>query len=225
MPDWTRYVAERLVDSKLAPEEQHEVVAEIAEHLEEGYLELQRDGHSDAEQQMLAQVSDWGALCRNIRRSKEDPMNVARRVVLPGIVAAIVAFAVLRLFVYLLITPEACAPIHDTVLLNDSACLTVSADGPAYPPWLLTLPLAGALAATLARWHGARAAQRLIAAVSPAIYLCAETLVMSVLDNFYWRIPVFWVIIPAIACAIGALPFLGDRRDPLETRPVATAHS
>jgi hypothetical protein len=35
MPDWTRYVAERLVDSKLAPEEQHDVVAEIAEHLEE----------------------------------------------------------------------------------------------------------------------------------------------------------------------------------------------
>jgi hypothetical protein len=27
---------------------------------------------------------------------------------------------------------------------------------------------------------------------------------MSILDAFFWRIPIYWVVIPAIACAIGA---------------------
>jgi len=35
-------------------------------------------------------------------------------------------------------------------------------------------------------------------ALCPAIYLGAETLVMSLVDTFYWRIPIDWVIIPAI---------------------------
>jgi len=143
-------------------------------------------------------------------------MSFARRVVMPGLAAVIVALAALRLCVYLLIAPEPCGP--------DVACITIAADGPAYLPWLATLPLAGALAAGLARRMGARPVQRLMAAVSPALYLGAETVVMELLYGFFWRIPIYWVIIPAMACAIGASPFLGGRRDPLETRPVAATH-
>jgi hypothetical protein len=167
MPDWENLIAERLAGSGLAPEVQREVVAEIAAHLEEGYLELRRAGHADAEQQMLAQVSDWRALCRNIRRSKENPMGFTRNVVVPGLAAVILSQAALRLYVYLLITPEPCGP--------DMTCIAITAEGPAYLPWLATLPLAGATAAWLARLAGARSMQRLLAAVSLALYLGVET--------------------------------------------------
>jgi hypothetical protein len=215
MPDWEHLVAERLAHVKLTPELQREVVAEIAAHLEECHIELRDAGSSDPERETLAQVSDWNALSRNIRRAKEDPMSFVRRVVMPGAAALIVVLAALRLCVYLLVAPEPCGP--------DTACIAVSADGPAYLPWLATLPLAGALAAGLARWMGARPVQRLVAAISPALYLGAETVVMGlVYGGFFWRIPVYWVVIPAIACAIGASPFLGGRRDPIGTRPIAT---
>jgi hypothetical protein len=64
-----------------------------------------------------------------------------------------------------------------------------------------------------------------MAAVSPALYLAAETVVMGLLFGYFWRIPIYWVIIPALACAIGAFPFLGGWRDPFETRPVAATHA
>jgi hypothetical protein len=46
---------------------------------------------------------------------------------------------------------------------------------------------------------------------------------MGLFYEFLWRIPIYWVLIPAIVCAIGAWPFLGGRRDAVETHPVATA--
>jgi hypothetical protein len=218
MRDWEQLVAERLAQIDETPEVQREVVAEIAAHLEECHLELLNAGSSDPEGHTLAQVSDWNAFCRNIRRAKEGRMSFAQRVAMPGAAAVIVALAVLKLCVSLLVAPEPCGP--------DGWCISISADGPAYLPWLATLPLAGALAAGLARWMGARPSQRLMAAVFPALYLGAETVVMVLLyGGFFWRIPIYWVIIPAIACAIGATPFLGGRRDPMEMRPVATTHS
>ena len=206
MPDWKRLVAERLVHITLTPDVQREVVAEIAAHLEECYIELRDGGSSDPEGQALAQVSDWNALCRKIRRAKEDPMSFARRVVMPGVAAVILALAALKLCVYLLVVPEPCG--------LGEACIAVTADGPAYLPWLATLPLAGALAAGLARWMGARPIQRVMAALFPAMYLAAEIVVMGLLYGFFWRIPIYWALIPAIACAIGATPFLGGRGDP-----------
>jgi hypothetical protein len=223
MPDWPRLVAERLAHINLTPEVRREVVTEIAAHLEECYLELLHAGSPDPEAQTLAQVSDWNALCRNITRAKEDHMTFLKRVVMPGIAAVIVALTTLKLLVYLLIAPQACGP--DVTCIKVSA---VSAEGHAtllYLLWLATLPLAGALAAALARRTGARSTQRLVAAISPALYFGAEIAVASVLGSFYWRVPIYWIVIPAIACAVGAWPFLRDRRDALGTRAVASAHS
>jgi hypothetical protein len=214
MPDWERLVADRLASSSLPPDVHREIVVEIAAHLEECSQELIQAGSPNPEEQTLAQVPDWDALGRSIRRSKEDRMSFARRVVMPGLAAVIAALAALKLFVFLLIAPTACGA--------DATCIAVSADGPAYLPWLATLPLAGALAAALARRMGTQPVQRFVAALAPAIYLGVETLVMSVVDNFYWRIPIYWVIVPAIACAIGAIPFLADRGAPRESRSAPT---
>ena len=217
MPDWKRHVAERLASSKLDPYLQREVIAEIAAHLDECYTRLVEAGCADAEEQTLAQVSDWPALCRNIRRSKEDRMGFVRRVVVPGAAAAIAAVAALRLFVYLLIVPQPCAPpaMPGSELVADATCILISADGPAYLPWLATLPVAGAVAAWLARRFGASPAQRLVAAVAPAIYFGVDMFVMGLSGGFFWRIPVYWVLVPAVLGALGAFAFLGDRRGPV----------
>jgi hypothetical protein len=223
MPDWERLVAARLARTPVAPEVRREVIAEIAAHLEEHYLELVRTGSADAETQTLAQIADWRALRRNIRRSKEDRMGFARKVLMPGVAAMIAAFAALRLFVYLLVAPTACGPAASTGLV-EMTCISVSADGPAYLPWLGILMVTGAFTAWLARWMGGRPIERLVAAAAPALYLAVETLVMSLVDAFYWRIPIYWVFVPAIVCAIGALPFLTDRRNPIDSESVP-AHS
>jgi hypothetical protein len=225
MPDWERIVAERLARSRLTPEIRREVVAEIAAHLEEYYVELLKAGRTDAEAATLAQVSDWRALRRRIQRSKEDPMNFARKVVMPGIAAVTLALVALNVFVSLLVTPQPCGPdlSGDPQVTVDTTCILVSADGPAYLPWLAMLALAGALAAGLARRMGARSNQRLLAAIFPAFYLAGEMFVIGLGHGFYWRIPIYWVVIPAIAGALGAIPFLRDRQDPIDTRPVATA--
>jgi hypothetical protein len=212
MPDWKRLVAERLAASKLTSEVQREVTAEIAEHLEDCCDELVRAGSVDPERETLAEVADWNALCRKIRRSKEGPMNFARKVAMPGVAAVIVALAALKVFVYLLVAPEPCGV--------NAECIRVAADGPAYLPWLATMPLAGALAAVLARRMGARPLQRLAAALSPALYLAVEVSVMGLLYGFFWRIPIYWVIVPGIACAIGAAAFLGGGRHPIEAPPI-----
>jgi hypothetical protein len=210
MRNWMHYVAERLARSRLPPELQRDVVAEIAAHLEDCEEDLRKEGLSDPEARTLAQVSNWIAFCRDIRRAKEDSMAVVRRILMPGAAAVVVALAALKLWVYLLISPQPCGP--------DATCITVSADGPAYLPWLATLPLAGALAAVLARRGGAQPRQRLLAAMFPAFYLAAEMFVMGLLDGFFWRIPIYWVLIPAIAAAVGAWPFLDGRHGKTPTR-------
>ena len=224
MPEWERLVAERLAHSDLAPEVRREVVAEIAAHLREHCDELRRTGNPNPEAETRAQVQDWNALSRNIRRSKEDRMSFARKVMMPGIAAIIVALAAFKFFVSMLVPSQPCEVEAATVDLV-TTCVTqiVSADGPAYLPWLATLPLAGGLAATLARRLGARSKQRILAALFPAIYFAFDTTIMALFDTFYWRVPVYWAVIPAIACVIGALPFLGGRHDPIEPAP-STQH-
>jgi MFS family permease len=219
MPDWQRLVAERLAHIRLPPDVRREVVAEITAHFEECYLELLRAGSPDPEAQTMAQVSDWTALCRNITRAKEDRMSFARKVIMPGIAAMILALTTLKLLVYLLIVPQRCGP--DTTCVK---VLAVSAEGHlelAYLLWLVTLPLVGALAAALAGRMGARSGERLVAAISPALYLGIETAIASVMDNFYWRIPIYWVLVPAMACVIGAWPFFRGRHDVLGAGTVA----
>jgi hypothetical protein len=224
MPEWERLVAERLAHTELTPEVRREVVAEIAAHLREHCDELRRTGSPNSEAVTLAQVQDWNALSRNIRRSKEDRMSFARKVIMPGIAAVIVALAAFKFFVWMLVPSLPCEVDAATVdLVTNCVTKIVSADGPAYLPWLATLPLAGGLAAALARRLGARSKQRILAAVFPAIYFAFDITLISVFDTFYWRVPVYWAVIPAVVCAIGALPFLSGRRDPTEPAP-STQH-
>ena len=219
MPDWTRIVDDRLAHDQLAPDVRREAVAEIAAHLEEHYDALVTAGCADSEGQTLAQVPDWRAFSRTIRKSKEERMKFARKILMPGVAAVLLAVAAMKVGVALLVSPEPCGvgSLGETVIVSN--CIKVTADGPVYLPWLAALALTAGFAAWLARRMGARPMQRLAAAMAPAIYMAVEIVVATLSAGFFWRIPIYWILIPALVCGIGAAPFLGDRRGPAEARP------
>jgi hypothetical protein len=110
MPDWEQLVGDRLGRLKLPREERREVVEELAAHLEDCYAELRHAGSPDPEGYTLAQVPDWEALSRKIRRSKEGPMNKTVRIVLCGMLAGAVA-SLLALAAFVLLGQEFLATI------------------------------------------------------------------------------------------------------------------
>lgn len=208
MPNWEQIVAERLERLKLAPEERREVVAEIAAHLAECYQEMCDAGSPDPEGYTLAQVRDWKALRRRIQKAKEGRMSFARKVVMPGLAALFLAQVALA------------------VILRSFVTLYVPAlPGGFYLPWLLTLPWAGAVGAWLARRAGARPAHRLTAALFPALFAIVVSTLFGLIALLAspqkliseWRLDnqaavfLFWVIMPAIGCGLGAIPFLYRR--------------
>ena len=219
MPDFERLVADRLARLDLTPAQQREVIAEVSAHLEEFYRARVADGSADPEGETLAQVDNWNRLRRRIQRAKEDRMRFARAVVLPGVGAVILAWITFRLSVFYLVEAVACPPdinlqsrIGD-VVMDSTMCTIVSANTPMYFAWLATLPFAGAVAAALARRAGARPVERLAAALFPALAQAIEVIVFGAMSGFFWRIPIYWVLAPAMICALGALPFLrgGDK--------------
>src|SRR5438874_1047287 len=76
MPDWREIVSKGLSGLKLGADEKEEVHAELAEHLEETYEALLREGMSEsaAIRRTLSLAEDWNDLRRKIhwaRKGKE----------------------------------------------------------------------------------------------------------------------------------------------------------
>jgi hypothetical protein len=232
MPDWKQLVAARLARMKLPAEERGEVVEELAAHLEECYEELREVGSPDPEGYTLAQVPDWKALGRRIQKSKEDPMSVPRKVLIPGLMTLLLAVAVQSILHHLLVWLQG-----TPTPWQFQWSVRVAGPGAYYLPWLLTLPLAGAMGAWMARRAGARPGQRLTAALFPALFPLAVGIPLLTFVLFadpqkvlrigavnFARDLLIWVIVPAIACALGALPLLsGAAHDPEKAPPTQAA--
>lgn len=144
MRDWKQLVSERLGRTKLPPEEHGEVVEELAAHFEECYEELREVGSPDPEGYTLAQVPDWRALGRKIRRAKEGLMNKSIRVLvcgmLTGSVAAVVALTV-SLFLSADLLPDieaARSPVFPMTVPGWFGPIMVMAGG-VWTIWLYTL--------------------------------------------------------------------------------------
>jgi len=79
MPDWNKVVRERLSDMRLELQDENDVIAELADHLEETFESLHRGGMSEHEatRRALAQVADWKGLNRKIylARHQEEIME------------------------------------------------------------------------------------------------------------------------------------------------------
>src|SRR5690242_5259269 len=70
MPDWKSEVKRRLARLGLEPAREAEIAEELAQHLEDRFLELQSGGATgpDASRAVLAELDEIGRLPRGLRR-------------------------------------------------------------------------------------------------------------------------------------------------------------
>ncbi len=211
MPDWQKLVRKGLSGLKLDATEKEEVHAELAEHLEELYQDHRRQGMSEelAAQRAMRQVTDWNELQRHIRNAKEreDLMhNRVRQLWFPGFLTLTLSVALLPMLLKLGLQPRIVSwSGPDTILF--------------YVPWLLTLPLFGALGAYVSLHAGGSARAILFSGIFPMLSLAACFFVILPLSIVLGRgiafhltlagflgLLVSWVVAPGAALLIGVLP-------------------
>jgi len=138
MRDWEALVREQMADLALEPEEKAEVIAEVAAHLEDSCEEMLRRGISEEEavQRALSQTGDWKVFRKRILAVKRRGHLMGTRVRqlwVPGFLTMILSTLFLMMLRKLGFQPRLIGSGPDAVLF--------------YAPWLLSLPLFGALGA------------------------------------------------------------------------------
>jgi len=228
MPDWQKLVRQRLSGLALDAEEKDEVQVELAAHLEEVYEDHRRQGMTEelAAQRAMRQVTDWNALQRHIRNAKKrkDLMhNRVRQLWFPGFLTLTLSMGLLPMLLKLGLQPRIVSwSGPDTILF--------------YVPWLLTLPLFGALGAYISMRAGGSARAILFSGIFPMLSLAACFFVILplsiVLDRsiaFHLTLAGFlglllsWIVAPGAALLIGALPIQILHAREVNSRRVASA--
>jgi len=211
MHDWRRFVQLQLDGLPLRPGTKADVVEELAGHLEEVYERHRHQGMTEelAAQRAMTQVRDWNALERLIRMAKEreDLMhNRVRQLWFPGLLTLTLSTALLPMLLKLGWEPRMVSwNGPETILFN--------------VPWLMTLPLFGALGAYVSLRAGGSARAILFSGLFPLLSLAACFFVILplsiVLDRtlaFHLTLAGFlglllgWVAAPGAALLAGALP-------------------
>jgi hypothetical protein len=170
MPDWEKLVREQLRGLDLGCQEENEVNAEIAGHLEEACESFCREGMSeqDATRRALAQVADWNDLRRKIylARNKEDNMEPrVTRFWLPGLLGFALAM-ILEVASYRFDS-------HPLVLSFDRGTPVLRF----HITWIFALLLAGAVTAYLSRRAGGTLRTTLLSSIFPVVPFAAVFLV------------------------------------------------
>jgi hypothetical protein len=208
-PDWRALVREHLRPLNLPAQDQQEVVAELAAHLEDLYEEQLRNGRteSEAHKKAMNEVLQWRPLARNIQRAKfkEGIMNTrTKQLWLPSLVSLTTAMLSLMYLTLLAVQPSLFYAHHAVTVL--------------YFPWLAALPLCGGAGAYLSRRAGGDRPARLASSLFPVATLLA-CFALVLLDSIFVKgrgatVSAFllfvwcWVFIPGAALLLGALPFL-----------------
>jgi len=213
MPDWRALARRRLTPLALSSAREDEIIAELADHLEDLCEDLVRQGTTEEEavQSSLGTAADWIELRREIEFATAEEVNMNYRVKtlwLPGACTIALSGIVLRL----LQIPPAPGPRvlwawHNTELVI-------------YWWWLLSLPVIGAIGAYWSRHEGGRFQERALAASLPALGMVCLPLLMFPFvlvgdlirhQNFPFvpmAILLFgWGVLPEAALLVGALPF------------------
>jgi len=207
--DWAEIVRTRMTALGLDADREEQIRAELAGHLEDACADAVRRGHTeeDAVARALERVPDWTHLADAIRHAdqKEGPMSPdAKTLLLPGMTALGCAGAVMlgvtQLPGSLWADPRATVPMTAALLLAYLMC--------------------GALGAWWSRRAGGGIAARLAAGLFPlALHLSifGTVLVVAMFEtrdpeqlqfNFQLRAGLVFILVPAIALTVGALPFL-----------------
>jgi len=217
MPDNQRLVKERLGELRLLPGREDEILRELAEHLEDHASALVARGvvSEEAACEALNSVSDWPELRREIvlAETEETTMNYRTKVLwLP-------AFCTFTLSMLLL------ALLQITGFRPRFYWLDRGLFIPFYVPWLLALPIIGAVAAFWLQRAGGRVSHRVFVSLAPPIIWLGIMLIMLllalVIDRhvpFSFKLEglltytVAWVLAPSLALFLGAVPFLRKRQ-------------
>ena len=151
MGNWRKYVRERFAESGDSGRADEPVVEELAEHLEDVYAEQCATGLGQAEawRQAERQVEDWRKLRRDIEAARREGAMSERvtKFWMPSFVTLLLGWGTLALLIWARVQPF-------TTGARGAKGLIV------YAPWLMVLPLVGALGAYMARRAKARGWQK-----------------------------------------------------------------
>jgi hypothetical protein len=213
MRDWEALVQERLAGLALEPQERAAVIAGVAAHLEDICEEMLRLGLTEevAVRRALSRVGDWRSLQRQILAEKRKGHLMEKRIRqlwIPGFLMLIFSMLLLTVFLKLGLQPRIVWSGPGVVLL--------------YTPWLLSLPVLGALGAYVSSRAGGSQRTVLLASVFPALALSFAFLVMSPIglaieaitgsSNDFGIVAasllkdgIGWILVPGAALLLGGL--------------------
>jgi hypothetical protein len=220
MPDWEKLVREQLAGLDLGHQEEDEVVAELAGHLEEAFESFCREGISeqDATRCALTQVADWNALRRKVYLARNEEDNMEPRVTrfwLPSLLGFALAM-ILEAASYRFDS-------HPLVLSLDRGTPVLKF----HISWIFALLLVGAIAAYLSRRAGGTLRTSLLSSIFPVLPIAAVFLVAiptglivghpiayGIVAEKILYMALGWVLAPAVALLTGGLSvqqFLSSR--------------
>ena len=196
-----------LVD--LSPAEQKEIIAELANHLDDLYEQYRTQGLSESQAvtRTRNEIRNWAVSLEpfSVPSTRRKIMNDrTRHLWLPGLAGLIAAAVLLVLEIRL--------GIRDSFVHLPLAMTAIF-------PWLANMLLCGGVAAYLSRRGGGTRLARLTSALFPAgaFFVCFCLVLVARLfeaDPFI-TLSAFaiaacnWVLVPGVALLLGALPFLG----------------
>src|SRR5258708_25668456 len=231
MRNWEAIVERQLNGLALAPAESAEVIAELAAHLAETCEELRKQGmtEDEAARRRLSQVEDWQKLSRLIQtaRTKENIMtNRVKQFWLPSLLTLLLSVGLLALI-------EVFGP-NTWLVARKSGWSLVAPVAVVYLPWLLSLPLIGAMGAYLSNRGGGSQRAVFGSIVFPVlpylVFFVVALPVMAIFNEHLAHSIMFgalfvglfaWVLAPGAALLAGGLlaQFLLSRR--LDSRRIA----
>jgi hypothetical protein len=213
MLDWQKAVREKLAAVTLSPRQRANLIAELANHLEDLHAELLASGVSapDASTACLEQLNDLQQIASAAEQSQigEGRMNQRSKTLwLPGLVTLTMASVLLMLMqLYTFSRPR----VHWV----DGGEVAVGI------VWLLSLLPCGALGAYLSRRAGGSRGISILASLFPSLIMLAVFCVVLPLGIFverntyiihhprYFGLALLvWTVVPGAALLLGALPVL-----------------
>lgn len=227
MPDWNSIVRKKLKTLSLDIEQQEEVVAELAGHVEELFEQFRARGlnESEAWRLSLEDSPDWRKLAQKIERAKreEGAMNNRTKTLwIPGLVSLTTASTLLMVLERVpFLQPTNWLRYGGSTPSHFSAWLLLL---PIHLSWWLFLPLCGAAGARLSQRAGGQRLNCILAGLFPSIVMLSvfcTVLPISILiernvyvlqhPTSYLLAIVHWTVVPGMALFVGTIPFL--RRD------------
>ena len=226
MRDWEALVEGHLTGLALKPAESAEVIAELAAHLAESCEELRSQGMTEEEavRRTVSQVEDWQKLTRLIQtaRTKENIItNRVKQFWLPSLLTLLFSMGLLALI-------QVFGP-NPWLVARKSGWSLVAPVAVVYLPWLLSLPLIGAMGAYLSNRGGGSQRAVFGSIVFPVlpylVFFVVALPVMAIFNDQLAHNIMFgalfvglfaWVLAPGAALFVGGLLaqyFLSRRLD------------